>query len=80
MYSNSGTPIMRVMALAVLLNTCVIIEAVGKPKRSISIPSCTLHELQEPQSPIPVMSMSNLLTMSWTTSGLVGRDAECLLK
>jgi len=66
--------------LAVLLNTWVIMEAVGRPRRSISIPSCTLHELQEPQSPIPVMSMSNLLTMSWTTSGLVGRDAECLLK
>ena len=39
MYSKSGTPIMRVMALAVLLKTWVMIEAVGRPRRSISIPS-----------------------------------------
>jgi hypothetical protein len=71
---------MRVMALAVLLNTWVMIDTVGRPRRSISIPSCTLHELHEPQSPIPVIRMSTLLIMSWTTSGLVGSDAECLLK
>jgi hypothetical protein len=52
------------MALAVLLNTWVMIDAVGRPRRSISIPSCTLHELQEPQSPIPVIRMSTLLIMS----------------
>jgi len=35
-----------------------MIDAVGIPSRSISIPSCTLHELQDPQSPTPVINTS----------------------
>jgi len=78
--SYSGTPIIRVMALAVFKKTWVMIDAVGIPKRSISIPSCTLHELQEPQSPIPVIKTSTLSNICWTVSGLVGREALCLLR
>ena len=78
-YSYSGTPIMRVMALAVLLKTWVMMDAVGRPKRSISMPSCTLHELHDPQSPTPVMSTSTPFSISSMTSGLVGSEAECLL-
>ena len=58
--SYSGTPIIRVMALAVFKKTWVMMDAVGIPSLSISIPSCTLHELQDPQSPIPVIKTSTL--------------------
>ena len=75
-----GNPIIRVMALAVGRNTWVMMETVGIPSLSISIPSCTLHELQDPQSPIPVISTSTWSRISWTVLGLVGREALCLLR
>ena len=44
------------MALPLDMKGSVQITAVGTPLFSISIPSCTLHDEQEPQSPDPVIT------------------------
>ncbi len=51
----SGVPHMAAMDLAVLMNESVQIVTEGTPAFSAWIPSCTLHALQEPQSPTPAM-------------------------
>ena len=45
-------------------NGSVQMTAVGTPFFSSSIPSCTLHEEQEPQSPTAVMARSHFSAIS----------------
>src|ERR671922_1562036 len=42
------------------------------------MPSCTLHELHDPQSPTPTTTRSQLLASSVTASGLAGFEADGL--
>src|SRR5262245_44971803 len=42
------------------------------------MPSCTLHELQEPQSPTPTTTRSQVLASLLITSGAAGFEAEGL--
>ena len=53
-HSNHGAPSNAAIARAAPMNGSVITTAAGSPRRSKVMPSCTLHELQEPQSPIAV--------------------------
>jgi hypothetical protein len=41
-----------------LTNSVVTMTAVGRPSASSSIPSCKLHDVQDPQSPIAVITTS----------------------
>ena len=41
-----------------LRNSLVMITAVGRPSASSSMPSCRLHDVQDPQSPIAVITTS----------------------
>ncbi len=52
---SSGVPHMAAMDLDVLMKESVHIVTDGTPAFSAWIPSCTLHALQEPQSPTPAM-------------------------
>ena len=52
------------MASALLTNGSVQITAVGTPLRSRVIPSCTLHDEQEPQSPDAVITTSHCSAIS----------------
>src|SRR5918992_2951658 len=42
------------------------------------MPSCTLHELQEPQSPTPATTKSQVLARSLIISGSAGLEADGL--
>ena len=41
-----------------LMNSVVMMTAVGRPSASSSMPSCRLHDVQDPQSPIAVITTS----------------------
>lgn len=41
-----------------LTNSRVMMTAVGRPRASSSIPSCRLHDVQDPQSPMAVITTS----------------------
>ena len=41
-----------------LTNSRVMMTAVGRPRASSSMPSCKLHDVQDPQSPIAVITTS----------------------
>jgi hypothetical protein len=47
-------------------NGSVQTTAAGMPRISSSIPSCTLHELQDPQSPTPT-------TTAWQRAAIMSR-------
>jgi len=66
---------MAACASAVGANGSVQITAVGTPRLSSSTPSCRLHELHEPQSPIAVTAMSAIATSSSISSEGAGRLA-----
>src|SRR6266545_5663348 len=42
------------------------------------MPSCTLHELQEPQSPTPTITRSQVVASSLSASGAAGFEADGL--
>ena len=71
-------PLMRAMVLAGTSNSSVIITAVGMPFISNSIPSCKLHWLQEPQSPMARTAASHSSVICLTKSGGAGRVASGL--
>ena len=53
-HSNHGAPSKVAIARAAPMNGSVITTAAGTPRRSKVMPSCTLHELHDPQSPMAV--------------------------
>ena len=57
-----GMPRMLDIALPLEINGSVHITAVGIPRFSRVIPSCTLHDEQEPQSPDEVITTSHCST------------------
>ena len=63
------------IALALDSKGSVQMTAVGTPRFSNAIPSCTLHDEQDPQSPDEVMTMSHLSAISSIRSVGQGRDA-----
>ena len=72
---NSGIPPSADIALALDTNGAVHITAVGIPSFSRVIPSCTLHDEQEPQSPEAVMTTSHLLLILFRMSSGHGLEA-----
>ncbi len=60
---------------AVGMNRSVHMVAEGIPAFSTWIPSCTLHALQEPQSPMAMITESHSWANSAMAFGSVGRDA-----
>lgn len=68
------------IALALDMNGSVHMTAVGTPRFSSVIPSCTLHDEQEPQSPDEVITTSHCSTSSSMISSGQGRDALRLLR
>ena len=71
-------PLMRAMVLAGISNSSVMMTAVGIPFSSNSIPSCKLHWLQEPQSPMASTAMSHSLAIWDIKTGGAGRVASVL--
>ena len=63
------------MALALVTKGSVQITAVGMPFFSRVIPSCTLHDEQEPQSPDDVITTSHFSAISSMISSGQGRLA-----
>lgn len=68
------------IALALLINGSVQMTAVGMPIRSSVIPSCTLHDEHEPQSPEAVITTSHWSAISATMGAGHGLDALPLLR
>ena len=68
------------MASALLTNGSVHITAAGIPLRSKVIPSCTLHDEQEPQSPDAVITTSHCSAISSIIGAGQGLDALPLLR
>ena len=66
------------MLLAVGIKGVVQTTAVGIPSFSKVIPSCKLHDEQEPQSPLEVTITSQREASSSTISVGQGRDADGL--
>ena len=65
---------MAAWARAVGMNSSVQITAAGTPRASNAIPSCRLHELHDPQSPMAVTTASQWSSAS-STSGAATRVA-----
>ena len=63
------------IAFALDTNGSVQITAAGTPLFSNSIPSCTLHDEQEPQSPDEVITTSHWSAISSIRSAGQGREA-----
>jgi len=68
------------IALPLDINGSVHITAVGTPIFSRVIPSCTLHDEHEPQSPDAVITTSHCSTSSLNISSGQGRDAFPLFR
>ena len=68
------------MALPLEMNGSVHITAVGTPFRSRVIPSCTLHDEQEPQSPDALITTSHFSVISSMISLGQGLEALPLLR
>ena len=66
---------MRDMVRAVGTKGSVQRTAVGIPSFSKVMPSCKLHDEQEPQSPLDVTMTSHREAKSFTMSSGQGRDA-----
>ena len=63
----------RAIASLLSVNASVTIVAAWTPSFSKMIPSATLAALQDPQSPIAVISTSQQEAMSSASSGATGR-------
>ena len=61
------------IALALEMNGSVQITPAGTPLFSSSIPSCTLHDEQDPQSPDAVITTSH-----WSASSSIMSDGQGL--
>ena len=66
---------MRAIVLAVGTKGSVQSTAVGMPSFSKVMPSCRLHDEQDPQSPLAVISTSHFSAISWTMFSGQGVDA-----
>ena len=66
---------MVAIAPAVLTNLSVQMVADGTPAFSAWMPSCTLHALQEPQSPMATTTASQLSVSCFNCSGSAGLEA-----
>jgi hypothetical protein len=66
---------MAAWARAVGMNSSVQITAAGTPSPSSAIPSCRLHELHDPQSPMAVTTASHRAASCRRTSGSATREA-----
>ena len=66
---------MRDILRAVGINGSVHRTAVGIPSFSKVMPSCRLHDEQEPQSPLEVTKTSQVAANSWTMCSGHGVDA-----
>jgi len=75
----SGTPQVFAISSPVTLNGSVTMETVGMPAFSNSIPSSTLPELQDPQSPMPAMTMSALFLKSFTAASETAWPADAFV-
>ena len=73
-------PPMLDIALPLDMNGSVQITAVGTPSFSRVIPSCTLHDEQDPQSPDEVMTTSHCSTSSSMICSGQGREAFILFR
>jgi len=70
--SNSGAPYTSAMARAGTTNASVQIDTVGTPARSSTIPSAKLAAEQDPQSPTPAITASQLCAISLARSSSTG--------
>ena len=68
-------PLILDMALPLEMKGSVQMTAVGIPLASSSIPSCTLHDEQDPQSPEEVITTSHSSCSSSMIGVGQGRDA-----
>ena len=75
----SGMPPNFAMAAPLVMKGSVHITAAGTPFFSNLIPSCTLHDEHDPQSPEAVIMTSQLFESSSSRSGGQGLDAFPLL-
>ena len=75
MVGSSSAPHILAIPWAVGTNRSVQMVADGMPAFSTWIPSCTLHALQEPQSPMAMITESHSWASSATALGSAGRDA-----
>jgi len=75
----SGIPPNFAIAAPLVMKGSVHITAAGTPFFSNLIPSCTLHDEHDPQSPEAVIMTSQLFESSSSKSGGQGRDAFPLL-
>lgn len=71
---------MFAIALPLEMNGSVHMTAVGMPRFSRVMPSCTLHDEHDPQSPDEVITTSHCSTSSSMISSGQGRDALRLLR
>ena len=70
--SKSGTPYTSAIARAGTTNASVQIDTAGTPARSSTIPSAKLAAEQEPQSPTPAITASQLCAISRARSSSTG--------
>ncbi len=70
--SNSGRPYTSAIARAGTTNASVQIDTVGTPARSSTIPSAKLAAEQDPQSPTPAITASQLCAISRARSSSTG--------
>ena len=70
--SKSGCPNTSAIARAGTTNESVQIDTAGTPARSSTIPSAKLAAEQEPQSPTPAITASQLCAISWARSSSTG--------
>ena len=75
----SGMPPNFAIAAPLVMKGSVQITAAGTPFFSNLIPSCTLHDEHDPQSPEAVIMRSQLFESSSSKSGGQGREAFPLL-
>ena len=71
---------MALIAFALETNGSVHITAVGTPRFSSVMPSCTLHDEQDPQSPDDVITTSQSSASSSIIPSGQGRDAFPLFR
>ena len=72
---NSGWPSARAWARASPVNEVEHTASAARPRFATSTLSWTLHDVQDPQSPDPVMTRSHSLASSATNASGAGMDA-----
>ena len=69
---NLAIPHCFAISVPVVRKGAVTIETAGTPAFSRRIPSSTLPELHDPQSPIPAMAISAVFTHSSISAAVMG--------